>query len=147
MAVKPIPDGYHSVTPYLIVKGAAQLIDFLKEAFGAEEKSRMPGGGGIMHAVVRIGDSMVMMSDAMGEYGPMPTMLFLYVRRRPTLSTSGRCRRARHRCMELKDQFWGDRAGAVKDAFGNVWWIATHVEDVSSEELERRQREMASQHA
>ena len=79
MAVKAIPDGYHSVTPYLIVEGAAQLIDFLKEAFGAQETFRMPGPGGIMHAEVRIGDSAVMMSDAMGKHGPMPTMLFLYV--------------------------------------------------------------------
>ena len=79
MAVKAIPDGYHSVTPYLIVKGAAQLIDFVKEAFGAQETFRMPSGAGIMHAEVRIGDSVVMMSDAMGEHGPMPTMLFLYV--------------------------------------------------------------------
>jgi uncharacterized glyoxalase superfamily protein PhnB len=79
VAVKATPDGYHTVTPYLIVKGAAQLIDFVKEAFGAQENYRMPGGGGIMHAEVKIGDSMVMMSDAMGEYGPLPTMLFLYV--------------------------------------------------------------------
>ena len=146
MAVKAIPDGYHSVTPYLIVKGAAQLIDFVKQAFGAQETFRMPGGGGIMHAEVRIGDSMVMMSDAMGEYGPMPTMLFLYVEDvdavyRRALKAGGVS------TQEPEDQFWGDRAGAVKDAFGNQWWIATHVEDVPMEELERRQRELAQRQA
>ncbi|HJX62056.1 MAG TPA: VOC family protein [Dehalococcoidia bacterium] len=146
MAVKAIPDGYHSVTPYLIVKGAAQLIDFVKQAFGAQETFRMPGGGGIMHAEVRIGDSMVMMSDAMGEYGPMPTMLFLYVEDvdavyKRALKAGGVS------TQEPEDQFWGDRAGAVKDAFGNQWWIATHVEDVPIEELERRQRELAQRQA
>ena len=146
MAVKAIPDGYHTVTPYLIVKGAAQLIDFLKEAFGAQETFRMPGGGGIMHAEVRIGDSMVMMSDAMGEFGPIPTMLFLYVE--DVDGVYERALRAGGASIQKpENQFWGDRAGAVKDAFGNMWWIATHVEDVSFEELERRQREMASQHA
>ena len=146
MAVKAIPEGYHTVTPYLIVKGAAQLIDFLKEAFGAQETFRMPGGGGIMHAEVRIGDSMVMMSDAMGEYGPMPTMLFLYVDDvdavyERALKAGGLS------TQEPENQFWGDRAGAVKDAFGNQWWIATHVEDVPVEELERRQRELAQRQA
>ena len=146
MAAKAIPDGYHSVTPYLIVKGAAQLIDFVKEAFGAEETFRMPGGGGIMHAEVRIGDSVVMMSDAMGEHGPMPTMLFLYVEDvdavyKRALKAGGVS------TQEPENQFWGDRAGAVKDAFGNQWWIATHVEDVPIEELERRQRELAQRQA
>jgi PhnB protein len=146
MAVKPIPDGYHSVTPYLIVRGAAQLIDFLKEAFGAQETFRMPGGGGIMHAVVRIGDSVVMMSDAMGEYGPMPTMIHLYVE-----DVDAVYKRALQAgatpVQELKDQFYGDRAGGVKDAFGNLWYIATHVEDVPMEELQRRQQELAHQQA
>ena len=146
MAVKAIPDGYHSVTPYLIVKGAEQLIDFLKEAFGAQETFRMPGPEGIMHAEVRIGDSAVMMSDAMAEFGPMPTMIHLYVE-----DVDAVYKRALEAgatpVQELKDQFYGDRAGGVRDAFGNLWYIATHVEDVPFEELERRQREMASQHA
>ena len=146
MATKAIPDGYHTVTPYLIVKGAAQLIDFLKETFGAEETFRMPGGGGIMHAEVRIGDSAVMMSDAMGEYGPMPTMLFLYVEDVDAVYERA-LKAGGVSTQEPEDQFWGDRAGAVKDAFGNQWWIATHVEDVPVEELERRQREMASRQA
>jgi uncharacterized glyoxalase superfamily protein PhnB len=146
MAVKAIPDGYHSVTPYLIVKGAAQLIDFLKQAFGAQETFRMPGGGGIMHAEVRIGDSVVMMSDAMGEYGPMPTMLFLYVEDVDAVYKRA-LQAGATSTQEPENQFWGDRASAVKDAFGNQWWMATHVEDVPFEELERRQGEMAQRQA
>ena len=146
MAAKAIPDGYHSVTPYLVVKGAAQLIDFVKQAFGAQETFRMPGPEGIMHAMVKIGDSVVMMSDAMGEYGPMPTMLFLYVEDVDAVYKRA-LQAGATSTQEPENQFWGDRAGAVKDAFGNQWWIATHVEDVAVEELERRGREMASQHA
>ena len=146
MAAKAIPEGYHSVTPHLMVRGAAELIDFLKQAFGAVEKERVPSSGPIMHAEVKIGDSMVMMSDAMGEVEPRPMVLFLYVEDsdavyRRALQAGGTT------VMELKDQFWGDRAGAVQDAFGNVWWIGTHVEDVSMEELQRRLQEtMVGQH-
>ena len=146
MAVKAIPDGYHTVTPHLMVRGTARLIDFLKEAFGAQETYRVPGPEGIMHAEVKIGDSVLMMADAMGGYEPMPMVLFLYVEDadavyKRALQAGGTS------IQELKDQFWGDRAGAVKDAFGNVWWIATHVEDVPAEELQRRLREMAQQPA
>jgi PhnB protein len=146
MAVKPIPEGYHTVTPYLYVKGAARLIDFLKQAFGAEETFRIGHDGMVMHAVAKIGDSLVMISDVMGEDGPMSTMLFLYVEDVDTVYKRA-VQAGGTSVEEPKDQFWGDRAGAVKDAFGNIWWIATHVEDVSKEELERRQREMVSQHA
>ena len=140
MAAKPIPEGYHTVTPHLIVRGGAELIDFMKKAFGAVEKERFPSSGPIMHAEVKIGDSMVMLSDAMGEVEPRPMVLFLYVEDsdavyRRALQAGGTT------VMELKDQFWGDRAGAVQDAFGNVWWIGTHVEDVSMEELQRRLQE------
>jgi PhnB protein len=141
MAAKAIPDGYHSVTPHLMVRGGAQLIDFLKQAFGAEEKSRTLGPGGIMHAEVKIGDSMVMLSDAMGGVDPMPMVLFLYVEDADALYKRA-LQAGGTSIQELKDQFWGDRAGAVKDDFGNVWWIATHVEDVSPEELKRRLQEM-----
>jgi len=146
MAAKAIPEGYHTVTPHLVVRGAAELIDFLKQAFGAVERERAPSSGPIMHAEVKIGDSMVMLSDAMGEVEPRPMVLFLYVEDseavyRRALQAGGTT------VMELKDQFWGDRAGAVQDAFGNVWWIGTHVEDVSMEELQRRLQEtMVGQH-
>lgn len=138
MAVKPIPDGYHSVTPYLIVQGASGLIDFMKQAFDAEESVRMERPDGtIMHAEVRIGDSVVMLSDAGGESTPMPGMLHLYVndadatyRRALTAGATS--------LQEPEDQFYGDRSAGVKDQFGNQWWIATHIEDVSPEEMARR---------
>ncbi len=142
MAVKAIPDGYHTVTPHLVVRGAAKQIDFLKQAFGGEEKGRSPGSNGeIMHAVVKIGDSMVMMSDAMGGMDPMPMVLFLYVEDADAVYKRA-LQAGATTVDELKDQFWGDRAGAVKDPFGNVWWVATHIEDVSMEELQRRLEQM-----
>jgi len=141
MATKAIPDGYHSITPHLMVRGAAQLIDFMKQAFGAQEKERVPGDNGeIMHAEVKIGDSIVMMSDAMGGYEPMPMVLFLYVEDADAVYDRA-LQAGGTTVMELKNQFWGDRAGAVRDAFGNVWWVATHIEDVSPEEAQRRMQE------
>jgi len=146
MAVKPIPEGYHSVTPYLVVKNAAGLIDFMKQALGAEETFRMPGpGGAIRHAEMRIGDSLVMLADAAGaENPPMPAMIHLYVP-----DADGLYKRALQlgatSLREPADQFYGDRSAGVKDAFGNHWWLATHVEDVSPEEMERRQQAMQAQ--
>jgi uncharacterized glyoxalase superfamily protein PhnB len=146
MAVKPIPDGYHSVTPYLIVRGASQLIDFAKEVFGAEETFRMPGASGvIMHAEMRIGDSMLMLADASGaDNPPMPAMIHLYM---PNVDeVYGRALAAGASSLrEPEDQFYGDRSAGVIDALGNRWWIATHVEDVSPEEMERRTAAMGQQ--
>jgi PhnB protein len=138
MAVKPIPDGYHSVTPYLLVSGAARLIDFLKQAFAAEERERVARpDGAIMHAEVKIGDSVVMMGEPMQPYTPMPASLHLYV---PDMD--GVYQRALKAgatsVMEPTDQFYGDRSAGVKDPFGNLWWIATHKEDVPPDELARR---------
>lgn len=138
MAVKPIPDAYHAVTPILIVRGASKLIEFLKRAFGAEEVRRftLPDGS-ISHAEVRIADSMVMMADAGGEFGPMPARIQLYVR--DIDATFERALEAGATSLrEPADQFYGDRSGGVKDEFGNQWWIATHKEDVSTEEMRRR---------
>ncbi len=138
MAVKPIPDGYHSVTPYLIVDGAAKLIDFAKEAFGAEEMFRMPGeSGAIGHAEMRIGDSVVMLADPNPDFPPRPANLLLYVADcdaayRKALAAGGSSDR------EPADQFYGDRSAGVKDAFGNLWWLHTHIEDVSAEEMQKR---------
>jgi PhnB protein len=138
VAVKPIPDGYHTVTPYLVVPRVAELIDFLKQAFGAEETFRMPRpDGAIAHAEVRIGDSMVMMGEPMGQFQPMLAMVHLYVddadamykRALEAGATSVR---------EPTDQFYGDRTAGVKDPAGNQWWIATHKEDVAPDELARR---------
>jgi PhnB protein len=138
MAVKPIPEGFHTVTPYLLVTDARRLIEFLKQAFGAElvHLSTRPDGG-VMHAQVRIGDSPVMMGEVTGEWKPMLGSLYLYVP-----DTDAVYRRALQAggtsVMEPADQFYGDRNAGVKDPVGNVWWIGTHIEDVSEEEMARR---------
>jgi uncharacterized glyoxalase superfamily protein PhnB len=139
MTVKPIPEGHHTVTPYLVVQDAAQLIEFMKQAFLAEEILRMAQPDGVIgHAEVRIGDSRVMLGEARGEYKPMPAMLHLYVE-----DADAVYRRALQAgatsLREPVDEFYGDRIGGVKDRFGNQWWIATHIEDVSPEELARRE--------
>jgi PhnB protein len=138
MAVNPIPEGYHTVTPYLVVQGAAKLIDFLKQAFDAKEIMRMPRPDGtIMHAEVRIGDSAVMMGDAWGEFKPMPGSIYLYVH--DTDATYKRALQAGATAvMEPTNQFYGDRHACVIDPVGNRWSIATHIEDVPPEELVRR---------
>jgi PhnB protein len=140
MAVTPIPEGYHSVTPYLIVDDAAKLLKFVKEAFGAEEKVMMPGQKGkIGHAEVKIGDSIIMLSDASeSEQGKaMPSVIHLYVddsdkTYRQALEAGAT------QVRELRDEFYGDRSGGVRDSLGNQWWISTHVEDVPPEEMAER---------
>jgi PhnB protein len=138
MSVKPIPDGYSAVTPYLTVSGVARLIDFVKEVFDAEEVLRMPGpDGNVAHAEVRIGGSMVMMGEPMDDSARMPAMLHVYVK--DVDAVYARALQAGATSVrEPEDQFYGDRSGGVKDAFGNLWYMATHVEDVSDEELQRR---------
>ena len=136
--VKPIPDGYHTVTPYLVVQGVDELIAFLKQAFDAVETERLAGPDGkVGHGEVRIGDSVVMMGEASGEWKPMPGMIYLYVN-----DTDATYKRALDAgatsVMEPADQFYGDRNAGVKDAAGNMWWIATRKENVSPEELRRR---------
>lgn len=146
MAVKPIPDGYHSVTPYLAIEGASTLLDFVRRAFGAQEHVRMDmPDGRVGHAEVRIGDSVVMLADAStSDSGRvMPGMIHLYVDDvdkvyRQALEAGATSLR------EPADQFYGDRSGGVADPAGNHWWIATHVEDVPPEELARRAEEWQS---
>ncbi|HYV91757.1 MAG TPA: VOC family protein [Chitinophagales bacterium] len=144
-AVKPIPDGYHTVTPYLVVKGANNLITFLKQAFDAKEITRMDReNGDIMHSEMSIGDSRVMLSDASDQFPPTYVNIFLYVPDTDVTykkAISAGCTSL----MEPVDQFYGDRMGGVKDQFGNQWWIGTHVEDVSPEEMKRRQEAMGQQ--
>ena len=138
MAVKPIPDNYHSITPYLMAPGASRLIEFLKEAFGAVESERMTNpDGAVMHAEVRIGDSMLMLTDGGGGWKPMPAALYLYVNDADATYQRALAAGATS-VMEPVTQFYGDRHGGVKDPSGNIWWIATHVEDVSPAEEERR---------
>jgi PhnB protein len=147
MAVRPIPDGYHSVTPYLIIKNAVRAIDFYKQAFGATEILRMadPDSGHIGHAEIKIGDSPVMLSDenpAIGFVGPQTLggstgSICLYVDDVDRLF--GRAIKAGAKELRpVQDQFYGDRSGTLQDPFGHVWSIATHIEDVSNEELEKR---------
>jgi PhnB protein len=144
MPVKPIPDGFHSVTPYLVVPGVARLMAFLKQAFGAEETHpvmKRPDGT-IMHAEMRVGDSILMMGEPMGKYAPMPSSYYLYVP--DTDAVYQRALEAGATSeMAPATQFYGDRNAGVKDPCGNLWWIATHLEDVSPEELQRRSEEFA----
>ena len=145
MAVKSIPDGYHSVTPYLTVQGAAKLLDFLKQAFAAIELHRMTRPDGTVgHAEVRIGDSVVMLAEARDEWKPMPGAMYLYVN-----DTDAAYQRALQAgatsLMEPADQFYGDRNAGVKDPVGNHWWIATHKEDVPPEELAKREEAFLKQ--
>jgi uncharacterized glyoxalase superfamily protein PhnB len=139
MAAKPIPDGYHTVTPYLIVRQAAQTIEFLKNAFGAEpvmEAMKRPDGT-IMHAELKIGDSRVMLSEASEKQPAMPAVLHLYVPNVDALYQRA-VKAGGTSVMEPMDQFYGDRGGAVKDPAGNQWFIGTHKEDVAPQELKKR---------
>jgi PhnB protein len=149
-SVKPIPDGYHAVTPYLAIRGAAKALDLYAKAFGAEELFRMPGpNGSVMHAEIRIGDSIVMLGEESPEQGaPSPQALggsavglLLYVE-----DVDAACARAASAGCAVRlpptNMFWGDRYCKLEDPFGHHWSIATHVEDVPPDEMARR---MASQ--
>lgn len=146
MAVHHIPEGYHSVTPYLIIDGAGRAIDFYRDVFGAVEVMRMPGPDGkVAHAEIRIGDSHIMLADEhpeLGQRGPKafggtPVSIMIYVEdvdaRFNAALTAGATE-----VRPLEDQFYGDRSGMITDPFGHVWTISTHVEDVAPEEMERR---------
>jgi PhnB protein len=146
MSVKPIPDGYSAVTPYLIANGAAEALDFYQEAFGASVVMRHEGPGGkIMHAEFQIGDSKLMIGEACPEMGVVApqsnggTSLFLYVYVDDVDATFARALEAGAKELRpVVDQFYGDRSGQLVDPFGHVWSIATHKEDVSADELQRR---------
>ncbi len=146
MPVKPVPEGYHSVTPYLYCRNAAKAIDFYKQAFGAQEVLRWgPPGGPIYHAEIRIGDSHVMLADEFperGVVGPQTTGntsvgLLIYCRDVDKMATQATTAGAKFE-RPVEDQFYGDRMGVVVDPFGHRWMIATHVEDVSEDEMKRR---------
>lgn len=148
MSVKPIPEGYHAVTPYLIVKGAAKAIDYYKKVFGATEIMRIPTpNGGVMHAEIKIGDSVIMLADEQGNnrspqsVGGSPVSLMVYVEDvdktfKQAVSSGAKEVRA------VQDQFYGDRSGNLIDPFGHVWTVATHKEDVSEAEMQRRMSAM-----
>jgi PhnB protein len=136
--VSYLPAGYHTVTPYLTVKGLAGLIEFLKTTFDATEKELLRrADGSIHHAELQIGDSVVMMGEATGEWKPTGASLYVYVP--DTDATYQRALAAGATSLrEPVDQFYGDRSGGVQDAWGHAWWLATHKEDMSKEEMERR---------
>ncbi len=137
--VKPVPEGHHTVSPYLLVNGASDLLDFLREAFGAEEVVRFTTSDGTRthHAEVRIGDSIVMLADATDAYPPMPAMVHLYVE--DTDSVHKRALKAGAVSLrDPSDQLHGERSSGVKDRWGNQWWIATRIEDLSKGEIEKR---------
>ena len=146
MSVKPIPEGYHSVTPYLIVRGGADAIEFYQKAFGAVELFRFPSPDGkIGHAEIKVGDSPIMLADEfpdMGYNGPeslggSPVSLMIYVEDVDTVFNQAVQAGAVVK-EALQDKFYGDRMGTVTDPFGHRWHLATHKEDVSMEEMERR---------
>jgi PhnB protein len=141
MSVKPIPDGFHAITPYLFTQGAARLIEFISTAFDGELKARETRpDGAIMHATMRVGDSMLMLADPIPEFGPMLSSMYLYVTDCDTvyqraLSCGGI---SVFPMMTLPS---GQRYGGIKDPCGNIWWVATQVEDVPPDEQERRWKE------
>jgi len=146
MAVKTIPDGYHAVTPYLIIKGATKALDYYKKVFGAVELMRFDAPGGrIGHAEIKIGDSPVMLADENPEggyvspqtLGGTPVSIMVYVNDCDAVFDRAVQAGATVR-QPVKDQFYGDRTGTITDPFGHVWTIGTHKEDVTPEEMKRR---------
>ena len=150
--VKPSPDGYHSVTPYLVVDDAKAAIDFYTRAFGAKEKFRLPMGERIGHAEIQIGDSVILLADEfpdMGHLGPnsrggTTVSLMLYVEDvdsafRQAIEAGGTEKRP------VENQFWGDRMGTLTDPFGHMWSLATTVEEVSPDELQQRMEQFSKQ--
>ena len=144
--VKPIPDGYPQLTPYICVDDAAQAIEFYKKVFGMKERMRMPSPGGkIGHAELQIGNSVLMLSDEHPEFGAVsprtvggtPATLSLYVEDVDAVFKKAIAAGARE-LRPIRDEFYGDRSGQLEDPFGHKWSVATHVEDVSAEEMQRR---------
>ena len=149
--VKKIPEGMHSVTPHLICAGAADAIEFYKKAFNAAEMSRLPGANGkLMHASVRIGDSTVMLTDEMPDYGALgpkalkgsPVTIHLYVEDVDAFAARAVAAGAKV-TMPVADMFWGDRYGQLEDPFGHHWSVATHIRDVTPAEMQDAMRKMA----
>ena len=150
---QPIPQGFTTVTPYLAIEGAAQAIDFYKQAFGAEEIARLPGPGDtVAHAEIRIGGAMIMLGEACPERGSpgakalkgSPVSIMLYVD--DVDAVAARAQKAGAKVtMPVADMFWGDRYGTLEDPFGHRWGVATHVRDVSEAEMVEAMRKMSEQ--
>ena len=151
--VNAIPPGYHSITPYLVVNEASRAIEFYKQAFGAKETVRMGGPGGkVGHAELKIGDSMLMLSDEMPgsgtrspqSLGGSPVSIFMYVENVDSVFNQA-VKAGAKADMPPQDMFWGDRFGALTDPFGHLWGLATHIEDVAPEEMKKRAEAFAAQ--
>lgn len=149
--VKKIPDGMHTVTPHLICAGAADAIEFYKKAFNAKEKGRIPGPNvKLMHAAIQIGDSTVMLVDEMPEWGALgpkalkgsPVAIHLYVEDVDAFTAQAVGAGAKV-TMPIADMFWGDRYGQLEDPFGHRWSVATHVRDMSPEEMQQAMQKMS----
>lgn len=149
--VKPVPQGYHSLTPYLIVDGGAKALDFYARVFGARERMRIPAPGGkVGHAEIDIGDSVLMLADehpGMGaraprSFGGSPVSLMLYVKDVDATVKAALAAGARL-VRPVEDKFYGDRSGTIEDPFGHQWHVSTHIEDVPPDEMERRAAAMA----
>lgn len=153
MSTKPIPEGHHTVTPYLAIKNAVEALEFYKKAFGATETFRlMMQDGRLGHGEIRLGDSVIMLSDEFPEYdggaspktlGGSSVCIHLYVEDVDAFFKAALSAGARER-KPVMDQFYGDRSGQLEDPFGHLWWVATHKEDVSMEELKKRMQAMES---
>ena len=148
MAAKSaVPEGYHSVTPYLVVTGADKLIAFMQKAFGATVNFKLEGPDGkIGHAEMQVGDSRIMLGEAKKAWKPMPTGIYLYVKDSDAVYKKA-LEAGAESVMEVADQFYGDRHGGVRDPSGNLWWISTRVEDVPDDEMKRRAEEWMKKNA
>lgn len=153
--VKAIPEGYHAITPNLVIAGAEKAIDFYKKGFGATEIARMPGpNGGIMHAELRIGDSVFMLGEEMPEMGAKgpkalggsPVSLYVYVEN-VDAAWDRAIKAGATSVMPLADMFWGDRTGWLEDPFGHKWALAQHVKDLTPEEIQKGQEAFFAEHA
>jgi len=153
--VNPISEGYHSLTPYLFIKGAASAIEFYKNVFGATERMRMPGADGrIMHAELQIGDSILMLADENPKIGALSPqtiggsggLVSVYIADVDAVVAKAIAAGA-NLVRPVKDQFYGDRTGGIIDPFGHIWSVATHVEDVSPDEMRKRAAAAMSQSA
>ena len=143
MSVKPIPDGYQTVIPYLLVDRAAELTTFLISAFDAKVRQRLDrADGSVMHVELQIGDSIVMIGEPIAEFGPMPSSIYLYVEDCDAVYRRALEAGATSVMQPTDMPHAGERYGGVKDLSGNLWWVATHIEDVSLEEQARRVRSL-----
>jgi PhnB protein len=139
-AVRAVPEGFHTVTPFVVVENATRFMEFTEKAFNGKTTFVMKQDDQkVMHATVQIGDSIIMICDAMENAPAQPVVLYLYVEDADQLFKKATQQNATV-LFEMENQFYGDRVGAVKDEWGNVWWIGTHVEDVDEKELERRSK-------